>query len=96
MCSKFLLFLFIYLFILFLLCIYIYVYYFVFFFFLSEYKNQRDTDYIPLSTCGATEFGVMPLDKFMRAPKSMAERAAEFRQNMLFGTRIRRGPGGFG
>jgi hypothetical protein len=32
----------------------------------------------------------------MRAPKSMAERAAEFRQNMLFGTRITRGPGGFG
>jgi hypothetical protein len=72
----------------------------IFFFFfslsLSEYKNQCDIDYIPLSTCGATEFGVMPLDKFMRAPKSMAERAAEFRQNMLFGTHIRRGPGGFG
>lgn len=58
----------------------------------QEYKKQSDIDYIPLSTCGATEFGVMPLDKFMRAPKSMAERAAEFRQNMLFGTRIRRGP----
>jgi hypothetical protein len=38
----------------------------------------------------------MPLDKFMRAPKSMAERAAEFRQNMLFDTRIRRGSGRFG
>lgn len=58
----------------------------------QEHKKRRDIDYIPLSTCGATEFGVMPLDKFMRAPKSMAECAAEFRQNMLFGTRIRRGP----
>jgi len=69
---------------------------FIYFFIVSEYKNQRDIDYIPLSTCGATEFGVMPLDKFMRAPKSMAERAAAFRQNMLFGTHIRRGPGAFG
>jgi len=64
--------------------------------FFSDHKNRRDIDYIPLSTCGATEFGVMPLDKFMRAPKSMAECAAEFRQNMLFGTRVRRGPGRFG
>lgn len=58
----------------------------------AECRNQSDIDYIPLSTCGATEFGVMPLDKFMRAPKSMAERAAQFRQEMLFGSRIRRGP----
>jgi len=76
--------------------IYFYFLFLVFLRLLPEYKNQRDIDYIPLSTCGATEFGVMPLDKFMRAPKSMAERAAEFRQNMLFGTRIRRGPGRFG
>ena len=82
LCSKFLLLL---------------LFFFIFYLFIfSEYKNQRDIDYIPLSTCGATEFGVMPLDKFMRAPKSMAESAAEFRQNMLFGTRVRRGPGGFG
>ena len=86
LCSKFPLLFFIYFYFLFL----------VFLRLLPEYKNQRDIDYIPLSTCGATEFGVMPLDKFMRAPKSMAERAAEFRQNMLFGTRIRRGPGRFG
>jgi hypothetical protein len=62
----------------------------------AEFRNQSDIDYIPLSTSGATEFGVMPLDKFMRAPKSMAERAAEFRQDMLFGSRIKRGPGGLG
>jgi hypothetical protein len=65
-------------------------------FIFSEYRNQRDIDYIPISTCGATEFGVVPLNKFMKAPKSMAQRAAEFRQNMLFGTRLKRGPGGFG
>jgi hypothetical protein len=69
--------------------------YYLFSFF-SEYKKKSDIDYIPLSTCGATTFGVMPLDKFMKAPKSMAERAAEFKHNMLYGTRIKRGPGGFG
>lgn len=57
----------------------------------SGFRYRNDVDYIPLSTCGATEFGVMPLDNLMRAPKSMAERAAEFRQKMLFGDRIRRG-----
>jgi hypothetical protein len=37
----------------------------------QEYKNQSDVDQVPLSNYGATEFGVMPPDKFMRAPKSM-------------------------
>jgi hypothetical protein len=62
----------------------------------SDFRYRSDIDSIPLSTCGATEFGVMPLDNMMRAPKSMAERAAEFRQKMLFGDRIRRGQGGHG
>jgi hypothetical protein len=62
----------------------------------SDFRYRSDVDYIPIDTCGATEFGVMPLDNLMRAPKSMAERAAEFRQKMLFGDRIRRGQGGHG
>jgi len=66
------------------------------FFSAIDFRSQSDVDYIPLSTSGATEFGVMPLDSLMRAPKSMAEQAAEFRQRMLFGSRIRRGPCGFG
>lgn len=61
----------------------------------TEFRNRSDVDYIPLSTCGATEFGVMPLDDLMRAPKSLSVQAAEFRQKMLFGSRIKRGPGGF-
>jgi hypothetical protein len=60
----------------------------------SDFRYRSDVDYIPIDTCGATEFGVMPLDNLMRAPKSMAERAAEFRQKMLFGDRIKRGKGG--
>jgi hypothetical protein len=60
----------------------------------SDFRHRTDVDYISLSTCGATEFGVMPLDNLMRAPKSMAERAAEFRQKMLFGDRVRRDQGG--
>ncbi|GLH01889.1 Uncharacterized protein GBIM_07932 [Gryllus bimaculatus] len=57
------------------------------------FKNLTSLDYIPLSTEGATKFMVVPLDKAMRAPKSLAEEAADFRQNMLYGSRIKREPG---
>jgi hypothetical protein len=68
----------------------------IFFFSAAEFRNRSDVDYIPLSSCGATEFGVMPLDDMKRAPKSLSQQAAEFKQNMLFGSRIKRGPGGSG
>lgn len=56
------------------------------------FKSLTSLDYIPLSTEGATKFMVVPLDKAMRAPKSLAEEAANFRQNMLYGSRIKREP----
>jgi hypothetical protein len=47
--------------------------------------------FVPLES-NSTEFRVCALDQFMKKDASQAEQAASFRQEMLYGRRIRREP----
>lgn len=63
-------------------------------------KQLQESDYIPLpEVLGSTRFGVVPLRNIMLAKKlqqnRLAEEAANFRQQALFGNRVRRTPSGF-
>ncbi|XP_063222500.1 uncharacterized protein LOC134531004 isoform X2 [Bacillus rossius redtenbacheri] len=51
-----------------------------------------DADFIPLETGTTVQFGVMPLNKMGKAAPALAKASADFRQNMLYGSRIRREP----
>lgn len=59
-------------------------------------KKLRESDYIPLDVLGSTRFGVVPLRNVMLAKKieqnKLAEEATNFRQQNLYGNRIRRTP----
>lgn len=62
-----------------------------------EKQKLLQSDYVPLEgVLGATRFGVVPLRNVMLAKKleksKLAEEAANFRQQSLFGNRIRRTP----
>lgn len=63
-------------------------------------KQLQESEYIPLpEVLGATRFGVVPLRNIMLAKKlqqnRLAEQAANFRQQALFGNRVRRTPSEF-
>ncbi|KAG8229538.1 hypothetical protein J437_LFUL009012 [Ladona fulva] len=56
-------------------------------------KITKFDDYIPLGDVkAATKFGIVPLDVMEKIPKSASEKAAEFKSQALFGSRIRREP----
>lgn len=62
-----------------------------------EKQRMLQADYVPLEgVLGSTRFGVVPLRNIMLAKKleknKLAEEAANFRQQSLFGNRIRRTP----
>ncbi|KAK3921694.1 hypothetical protein KUF71_010879 [Frankliniella fusca] len=62
-----------------------------------ERRNMLQSDYVPLEgVLGSTRFGVVPLRNIMLAKKleknKLAEEASNFRQQSLFGNRIRRTP----
>ncbi|XP_067001050.2 serine-rich adhesin for platelets isoform X2 [Anabrus simplex] len=58
----------------------------------NDFKKPANLDYIPLETGGPTKFGVVPLEKAMKAPKAVSQQAADFRQNLLYGSHIKREP----
>lgn len=62
----------------------------------QSFKKPTNLDYIPLKSTGSTKFGIMSYDKVVNVSKSAAQKAAEFRQNMMFGNRHKREPANSG
>ncbi|XP_049811528.1 uncharacterized protein LOC126257526 isoform X2 [Schistocerca nitens] len=62
----------------------------------QSFKKPTTLDYIPLKSSASTKFGIMSYDKVVNVSKSAAQKAAEFRQNMMFGNRHKREPANSG